>query len=213
LVIRNSHTAHTMASHHMKITYWGMKSRVYLPLLLLHKGGLKYDWDKAENWPNHPAKAVAPFGQLPLLQDGDVVVAQSLAVARYISRKAHLQGETDAEFATSEMLIQEMEDIYLTMAMAMYHADKADAAKKARETTIPGHFAHLEKLLHHDTFTGKVLAGDLAIWAGIDMVVSALNPHAVDNYPKLKKFYEHLSHDSGVKEVIAMNLPSYFKFD
>ena len=59
--------------------------------------------------PNLPAlKAELPFGQLPYLVDGDVKVAQSLAILRYLARKGGLQGDDDKGFAFSEMLIQEV---------------------------------------------------------------------------------------------------------
>lgn len=39
-------------------------------------------------------KPSTPFGQLPMLEDGDVTVAQSMAIFRYAARKFGLEGET-----------------------------------------------------------------------------------------------------------------------
>jgi glutathione S-transferase len=73
-------------------------------------------------------KPSLPFGQLPYLVDGDVKVAQSLAIVRYLARKGGLQGDDDKGFAFSEMLIQEMEDIFTLMAKANYEKDKVRAS-------------------------------------------------------------------------------------
>lgn len=53
-------------------------------------------------------KAELPFGQLPYLVDGDVKLAQSCAILRYLARKGGLQGDNDKAFAFSEMLIEEV---------------------------------------------------------------------------------------------------------
>ena len=71
-------------------------------------------------------KPELPFGQLPYLVDGDVKVAQSLAILRYLARKGGLQGDDDKAFAFSEMLIQEMEDCFTLMAKANYDSDKGE---------------------------------------------------------------------------------------
>lgn len=47
-----------------------------------------------------------------------------MAMARYIARKANLQGDTEADFALSEMLIEEQNDIYNLVADAHYAQDK-----------------------------------------------------------------------------------------
>ncbi len=39
-------------------------------------------------------KDKTPFGQLPFLEDGEVKIAQSMAIARYLARKYKLDGET-----------------------------------------------------------------------------------------------------------------------
>jgi len=96
-----------------------------------------------------------PFGQLPYLEDGDVKLGQSMAIARYLSRKAGLQGDSDSDFAMvrskplfffrlyayfhsftssfgfittpkSEQLIEEQSDLYNVLAKAQYAQNKAE---------------------------------------------------------------------------------------
>jgi hypothetical protein len=40
--------------------------------------------------------------------DGDVKLAQSMAILHYLSKKGGLQGDTDASYAVSEMFIEEV---------------------------------------------------------------------------------------------------------
>jgi glutathione S-transferase len=42
------------------------------------------------------------------LVDGDVKLAQSSAILRYLARKGGLSGDTDAAYAVSEMFIEEV---------------------------------------------------------------------------------------------------------
>lgn len=43
--------------------------------------------------------------------DGDVKMAQSFGILRYVAKKAGLLGDSDAEYTMSEMLIEESNDI------------------------------------------------------------------------------------------------------
>ena len=46
--------------------------------------------------------------QVPYLVDGDVKLAHSNAILRYVSKKAGLQGHNDKAYAISEMFIEEV---------------------------------------------------------------------------------------------------------
>ena len=54
-------------------------------------------------------------------------MAQSGAIIRYLAKQAGLSGDNDAEFAFSEMLIEESQDLISLMNKAFYAADKNDA--------------------------------------------------------------------------------------
>ncbi len=46
--------------------------------------------------------------QVPYLVHGDTKIAQSGAVLRYLAKLGSLQGDSEADFARSEMLIEEV---------------------------------------------------------------------------------------------------------
>jgi len=113
----------------MEIVYWGIKARAYAAQVVAAYKGLPLttSTDRANKWPED--KSICHFGQLPLLIDGDIKVNQSLAILNYIGHKAKAQGETDADFGMSQMLVSEYSDLFEGLAKCMYAGD--DAAKAA----------------------------------------------------------------------------------
>eukprot|EP01121_Diplochlamys_sp_Union-15-3_P003312 TRINITY_DN13166_c0_g1_i1.p1 TRINITY_DN13166_c0_g1~~TRINITY_DN13166_c0_g1_i1.p1 ORF type:complete len:206 (+),score=31.44 TRINITY_DN13166_c0_g1_i1:22-618(+) len=195
-----------MSASKPTLIYWPIRARNVLILLALHKGGIAYDWDKASSW----QKDQTPFGQLPLLVDGDLRLGQSLAIARYIGRKAHLLGDTDTEFGISEMLVQQYDDLYNILAKAQYSQPRSEAMKVAI-VNIQKSLELTQNLLKGDTFTGKLLLGDLAIFGMLDLFVKDIKPDILDSFPKLKAFYERVAADDAVKGYLALPMGGYFK--
>jgi glutathione S-transferase len=106
-----------------------------------------------------------PFGQLPFLEDGpSVKIAQSGAVIRYVAHKAKLDGrENDADFAMSEMLIEEMQDLVTLMTNAFRSPiGRVEAFLKlfAPDGPMRVQLDYLEKLIGEYQFCSRPLAGD-----------------------------------------------------
>jgi len=188
--------------------YWGIKARAQLAVLVAAYAGQPLDWNKQPDWPG--LKPSTPFGQLPYLEDGDVKLAQSGAIARYLGRKFGLQGESDADFAHSEQLIEESQDIFTALVKANYSPNKAEAYTEAFATTIPNHLANLEKLLNGDRFTSKTTTGELAIFNVINIALD-LEAGLLGNFPGLQAFYNRIAANEGVAAYLASGVPAYFK--
>jgi len=136
-----------------------------------------------------------------------------MAIARYVSHKAKLQGDNDHDFAMSEMLLEEQNDIYNALAKAQYaRANKSEAWKNALEVEVPKHLDHLEKLLPHGQhhFGSKLTAGDVSIFSIIN-IVHDVDAHVLDKYPKLKGLYDHIAALPAVAAYIHSDVSSYFK--
>merc|ERR1712141_16012 len=54
-------------------------------------------------------------GQLPVLNDGDRWMSQSMAITRYVSKKWGLEGDNLKDFAISELLIEESNDLFTSL--------------------------------------------------------------------------------------------------
>ncbi len=103
-----------------------IKARNYATQAVAQAGGLQLELVSDFNFPD--LKPTLPFGQLPYLVDGDVKIAQSNAILRYVARKAGLNGDdSDDKLGLSEMLIEEANDINNLLIKANYAADKVAA--------------------------------------------------------------------------------------
>jgi glutathione S-transferase len=163
--------------------YWGIKARSYASLVVAKAGGIEVV--NEQNMDLGAMKPTLPFGQLPYLEDGDVKIAQSNAILRYVARKGGLLGSTDAEAAHSEMLIEEANDIFNICAKANGSGDKAVAYKEIFASSIPAQLAYVEKFtLNSET----PLAGDYTIACVLDML-NILEPGCLDAFPNVSAFF------------------------
>ncbi len=79
---------------------------------------LEWDQETANAWPASKEQTV--FGQVPHLVHGELQVSQSMAIVRYLSRKTGLEGDSDEDYAVSEMLLEEFNDLYTILAKVRY---------------------------------------------------------------------------------------------
>jgi hypothetical protein len=95
------------------------------------------------------SQTVLPFGQLPYLEHGELKLAQSNAINRYLARIWKIDGENDKEFGTANMLMEEAVDIYNHFGSASKAGDVKDPKRfdHILEKELPRHFGNLEKLL------------------------------------------------------------------
>ena len=104
------------------------------------------------------------------------------------------QGGTDADFAMSEMLIEEAEDIFKLLVKAQYAGD--DDAKAAAWTDVlvvrtPNELEKVQKLLPEgQDFFAKIgpCAGDFALFSVLNIIMD-LEPNILSRFPRLTKQY------------------------
>jgi glutathione S-transferase len=201
----------------MKIHYWGIKARAQLPVLVAKYGGLALEWDTtpvwsvdSSPWSGYRAglKEETLFGQLPFLEDGDVKVSQSGAIARYLARKINILGDNDADFALSEALVEEQADLFTLLFMANHSANKREAYAKTFAESFPAHLQRLEALLQQDLFTSKLTLGSLAIFSVLNIALD-VEPSLLQDTPKLAAFYNKVAALPAIQSYIDMNIPAY----
>lgn len=69
----------------LQLFYFPVRGRLEGTRLLLELTGTPYEYTPVTSWPGD-MKAKTPFGQLPFLIHGDLEVAQSMAILRYVAR-------------------------------------------------------------------------------------------------------------------------------
>ena len=115
----------------MELVYFPLLARNVLTLLLAADAGLDVA-PRSVDWPAYKSETM--FGQLPQLEGEGVPggkLCQSMAIARFLARKAKRDGATDAEFARSEMLLEKMTEIYDCMKAANV-PDEGRAGERGR---------------------------------------------------------------------------------
>jgi glutathione S-transferase len=123
--------------------------------------GFTVEDEGPKSWGEIKASGVAPFGQMPLLKTpSGLVLGQSCAIANYIAKMAGaaLEGESDNDYALSQMLMAEAEDIYSLLGsceLANWKTpeQRESAAEKAKTLfaeQLPAHFKNLEELASSD---------------------------------------------------------------
>ncbi len=148
-----------------------------------------------------------------MLSDGQRV-SQSGAIVRVLARRGGLEGKTDADFALSEMLTEELGDILNALGKAMYpngpsHSERpaAMAAFFAADGAGPKHLRNLEALVNASgAFTSAPTAGELAVVAACHLL-KELEPTCLASgaTPKLQAFFEGAREASAAKVLQGLN--------
>mmetsp|Transcript_39306 Transcript_39306/g.92432 ORF Transcript_39306/g.92432 Transcript_39306/m.92432 type:complete len:232 (+) Transcript_39306:3-698(+) len=186
------------------------------------KGAMDLGFDPS-GWPTMKESGATPFGQLPLLVIDGLRISQTTAVINYIARKAPaLEGSSAAEYATSQMLMAEAEDIYNalqksvpTKFVKLGQKGKGDVAAHEEfwASTIPSHLGKLEALLGGAETVASMArgqwqpkddptAGELHLFSMLHQMV-VVRPNVLDATPKLKGFYESILNKPNTQKVLS----------
>ena len=90
-----------------KLVYFNVKARAEIIRLVFAAAGQEYEDFRfeREDWPKY--KPNAPFGQSPYLEVTEggktIVLAQSIAITRYLAKKYGFYGSNDLEKADIDM--------------------------------------------------------------------------------------------------------------
>ena len=79
----------------LTLEYFALRGLGEVPRLILEVTGLPYSC--VFHYLDGEWRSRAAFGQLPILHDGDLTICQSRTIARYLARKACIDGASDHE--------------------------------------------------------------------------------------------------------------------
>ena len=183
----------------LELRYFPLLAKGLGPALVLQFSGIRwrgnYDlkFTIKDDWP--ALKEKTPFGQLPLLSvpSHGLKFAQTTAIINYVGRLSGIEGATDEQYALSQMLIAEAEDIYLLMVKFLPTPYKRLSTEDAITTSkgtradfdsfyaavLPKHLAKLERLWKEhskvlvekrgpdaeDADDFRYLTGELYLWS------------------------------------------------
>lgn len=199
--------------------YWRIRGLVAPLQYILEAAGLEYEMEYydfqggAEN-PAYPNKWFEvkntlefDFPNLPYLIDGDLRITQSMAIARYIARKAGLLGIPDDaspdQLAQRDMIESTVED--LRMAVVHYGIDSAWTKFRfpnGLPEALPKVLEPIAKWMGEKAFVfgESVSYVDFILYETLD-VYKMLNADCLEDHPNLAAFVDRME-----------NLPSMKKF-
>ena len=156
-----SKTASKPKTDPFTLRYFPLMAKGLGPALVAEFSGLPWIGSKdagykRDDW--EALKPTTPFGQLPLLTTAEgVYIAQTTAIINFIGKTARTEGEGH-DFAVSQMLLAEAEDIYALMQKFVpttFVKSKGSVADYDAfwSTKLPMHLEKLEKLCQSNAFT------------------------------------------------------------
>ena len=127
----------------LTLEYFALRGLGEVPRLILEVTGLPYRC--VFHYLDGEWRSRAAFGQLPILHDGDLTICQSRTIARYLARKACIDGASEADKVNVDMWCE-------------FHRDLNDKRKAAHDLAGHADGPKLKKML--DMAEGALEAGD-----------------------------------------------------
>jgi len=203
-----------------KLTYFNFYGRAEAARMLFALAGVQYE-DIRLDWTGDAWKELkpkTPFGQLPLLEVGEKVYGQSVAVTRYLANKFGFAGKTELDKLQADMIVDCIVD--LTNGLEPIFEEKDEAKKqelwKNYEPKLDTHFENLNKLLEANHGGNGFFVGDSITWA--DLIWTAFLYYIrfmkygplVDKRPKLAALFGRVEADPRIAEWIRKRPKSEF---
>lgn len=190
--------------------YFDARGKAELIRLIFAYMGVKYDdkrfgvnGDAFVEFKHFKKEKEIPFNQVPVLEINNLILAQSQAIVRYLSKKYKINGNSELNEFYADMIFCGVQDIH-------YKFTNTNLFKQ-NETTflneeIPKWSGYFEKLLEKNNkhfFVGNELTyADLAVFNLYDDIESKY-PNILKNFPLLKAHNEFISNIPNIKNYIS----------
>ncbi|XP_066430130.1 hematopoietic prostaglandin D synthase [Eleutherodactylus coqui] len=140
-----------------KLTYFNFRGRAEIIRFLFAYTNTKYEDVRLDytDWPAQKDKYV--FGKLPVLEIDGTVYYQSLAIGRYLAKKAGLTGKTDLDDLRIDAILDTIDDLISQLPWT--------AGEKAIKEYIAKTGASVCSNLEKELGDKKWFAGDYVTWA------------------------------------------------
>lgn len=193
----------------LKLTYFNLRARGEPARLVLEQAGAEYEdhrlespFINAEPWVAY--KPSTPYGQLPVLKDGDVEIAQSMTIARYVANKFGLGGNNPLESAQMDEVVDALSDAtekqYNAFLFEKDETKKAALQKAFNEEVLPNTFKNLEKRI--EGRGGEYMAAGRLSWADImfyHFAAELPDKEVIKGYAKLNALFNKVANLPKIK--------------
>lgn len=197
-----------------KLVYFNGRGRAEINRLLFASAGVEYeDVRAAEDWTTK-YKAASPTGQAPYLYVDDVIIAQSLAIARYLAREFGCYGSGSLEAGKIDMIVDSVDELGVTYGRVCFAEGEVKAKlEKQFVDKIPSVLNMLETYIKANggghVVGSKVSLADLAIMHYMsDMMVGPAAElgkavkEGVDKHPNVAQLIDKVANLPNIKQWI-----------
>jgi len=210
------------AEHNYKLTYFGGRGRAEAARLILKHKGIKFEDIRVDDITS--LKDKLPFGQVPLLEDNGVVIAQSLTICRYLANNHGLVPKDPKQAALANMIVDGAADLGLAAYQARTGSD--DAKKQFFSEGLPKWLGYFEKLLGGKKhFFDQVSWADIVLFSRLyeiaigasgvsagefEKTAEVNDPAVFKAFPHVLGLYQTLRADKGIHEWLVSRPDSKF---
>merc|ERR1711963_883819 len=187
------------------LTYFPIRGRSEAIRLALEFGGAEYVNKNLsmDEWAD--MKEGMPFGQLPLLEDGTVRIAQSGAILRYVGRKYDLYGASRAQAAHIDCIIEGTQDFHqaagkIFMSARFKKGDRSDLID------LVEHWLEIfaKILAERKHFVGdSVTIADIAVFNYLENWMRAIDQRTFQAHTNLDEFHDRMKKEERIAAYLA----------
>jgi len=165
-----------------RLTYFNGRARAELVRLIFHAAGEEFEDNRIDTGSWQQLKPNTPFGALPILEFDGLVLAQSLAIARFLAREFGLAGKARFDEALVDSVVDTSNDILGDIVKIIFNEDdklKRENQKKFVDNILPFTLQSLENMFaKHGKGSGYIIGpdltyADLAVFNALDQAVQA----------------------------------------
>ncbi|XP_051059004.1 hematopoietic prostaglandin D synthase isoform X1 [Phodopus roborovskii] len=171
-----------------KLIYFNMRGRAEIIRYIFAYLDIKYEDHRIEqaDWPQ--IKPTLPFGKIPVLEVGGLMLHQSLAIARYLTKNTDLAGKTELEQCQVDAVVDTLDDF---MSLFPWAEKNQDVKERTFKELLTCHAPLLLKDL--DTYLGdkEWFIGNYQVtwadfyWDICSTTLLVLKPDLLDIHPRL----------------------------
>ena len=190
------------------VTYFDVRGRAEIIRLILEETNTHYTERRIsiEEWPE--LKSSFTFGQLPVYEEGGLLLNQSNAIYRYLGRKLDLYGDTSLEHVRCDMVQETFVDAQSSIGGLFWNPDFEQLRGGYEQNELPALLQSLQDFLLSNPEGGAYWVGtrlsyvDFMAWHFLDYV-RALSTPTLQKYPALWEFKSTLEARPNIAAYLA----------
>ncbi|KAK8733567.1 hypothetical protein OTU49_006362 [Cherax quadricarinatus] len=197
-----------------KLVYFNGKGRAELARWIFAYGGIPYTDERIErdDWPEK--KKSIEGGRLPVLIVDGHTLPQSLAIARFLAKKAGLVPEDDFRAAACDALADTISDL-MREAHKVMVAEKTGESKEAKKEFYKNHLEPVMTLLNKRFGEKEWFTSDKITWADLTIAIffggiRKMHSETLEKFPALLAHVNKVEGLPKIKEWIAARPDTQF---